>query len=214
MNNEEKLAELEPIVVRVAKRIASEHHVIEADDVAQELRLFIIQRGESIPAQSEVSWSLQSFLTRVARMYAFRQKQQHYIIDPNVCYEVKDVRVILSTHFNRDHWTAVQDGESVEEAIASHSDVAWALHRLSKDDKDFVARCYTEGPLPASGSKDYRKLRDLIIKIANMLNHWTRADEGNGPGRRKAISNSQASAVLDVNNAFSTSSSSNNYGRN
>lgn len=44
MNNEEKLAELEPIVVRVAKRIASEHHVIEADDVAQELRLFIIQR--------------------------------------------------------------------------------------------------------------------------------------------------------------------------
>lgn len=197
MTKEEKLAEFLPLIEKVSRRVASEHHVVEKDDLYQELVVFVLQRGHSLPAPSEVDWSMQSFLMRVARMYAFDQKQQHYMIDPQESYEVKDVRDILATHFDQTLWDTVREDESVEDAVAAHSDVAWALDRLSADDKTFVANCYQAEKLPASGTKEYRKLRDIIIKIANMLNHWTRTDEGQGPGRRKAMSNSGAQALID-----------------
>ncbi len=197
MTNEERLEEFLPIVKRVARRIASEYHMVEAEDLEQELMMFIIQRGESIPLPSEASFSMSSFLTRVARMWAFEQKRAHYIIDPTISYEVKDIREILQTHFSHDMWDYVTEGASVEDMVAAHSDVAWALDRLSPGEKEFVAGCYTAERLPLSGTKEYRKLRDLIIKIANMCNHYTRADEGEGPGRRVVVSNSQAKALLD-----------------
>lgn len=204
MTNEEKLKQFMPIIIKVAKRVAGEYHMVEELDLRQELVLFVLQRGESIPLPSEVEWSMQSFLTRVARVYAFDQKQQHYLIDPNLSYEVKDIREILQTHFYPELWDCVTANASVEDMVAAHSDVAWALDRLSVADKQFVATCYTSDRLPISGTKEYRKLRDLIIKIANMVNHYTRTDEGEGPGRRKAISNSQARATIDTstNNSY------------
>ncbi len=192
MNNEEKLEHFMPIIRRVAKRVSGEYHMVEEQDLRQELVCIILQRGESIPIPSEVEWSMQSFLTRVARVWAFEQKQQHYLIDPQLSYEVKDIREILQTHFYPELWDCVADNGSVEDQVAAHSDVAWALDRLSPADKQFVAACYTSERLPISGSKEYRKLRDLIIKIANMVNHYTRTDEGEGPGRRKVMSNSQS----------------------
>lgn len=198
MTNEAKLEEFLPLIKRVARRVAGEHHIVEAQDLEQELILFVLSRGESLPAPSEVAWSMQSFLTRVARTYAFDQKQQHYLISASESYEVKDIREILMTHFDHANWDCVREDESVEESIAAHSDVAWALDRLTLVEKTFVAECYTAERLPLSGTKEYRKLRDLIIKIANMVNHYTRSDEGEGPGRRKVISNSTARATIDA----------------
>lgn len=193
--SEQRLAEFMPVIQRVARRVASETYIIEREDLEQELTLFVLGRS-TLPTPDEAKFSMYSFLTRVAKTYAFEQKQQHYMIDPNVSYEVADIKTILETHFDRDHWTAVTEGESVEDKVAAHSDVAWSLNQLKPDDKAFVAECYTSGKRPASGTKEYRRLRDIIIKVANMLNHYTRSDEGNGPGRRKALSNSQASAIL------------------
>ncbi len=194
----ERIEEYLPIIKRVARRVAGEYHMVETEDLEQELICFVLQRGDSLPLPSEVDWSMQSFLTRVARTWCFEQKQQHYLIDPQVSYEVKDIREILTTHFSHDMWDYVADDTSVEDMVAAHSDVAWALDRLSPGEKAFVAECYMANRLPMSGTKEYRKLRDLIIKIANMCNHYTRADEGEGPGRRKAMTNSAARAAIDT----------------
>ncbi len=131
MDIEQKLEEFLPIIKRVARRVAGEYHMVEAQDLEQELICFVLQRGESLPAPSEVDWSLQSFITRVARTWCFEQKQQHYLIDPQISYEVKDVREILLTHFDPSMWDAVLEDQSVEDSVAAHSDVAWALDRLA-----------------------------------------------------------------------------------
>lgn len=192
-----RLEEFMPVIKRVAYRVAKDTYIVERDDLEQELVLFVLGRPTlPTPEEAKGKFSMQSFLTRVAKMYAFEQKQQHYLIDPNVSYEVADIKVILETHFNRDHWTAITEGESVEDKIAAHSDVAWSLNQLKPDDKAFVATCYTSEKRPASGTKEYRRLRDIVIKVCNMLNHYTRADEGNGVGRRKVISNSQADFII------------------
>lgn len=200
MTNEEKLKEFLPIITRVARRIARDYHMIDAEDIEQELICFVLKRMQSdtpLAQPSEVKWSMQSFLNRVGRTYAFQQKQQHYLIDSQISYEVKDIRDILETQFDPTMWDYVSDDSSVEDMVAAHSDVAWALDRLALKDKQFVADCYKAARLPMSGTKEYRKLRDLIIKIANMCNHYTRADEGEGPGRRKAMTNSSARAAID-----------------
>lgn len=201
MDINEKLEEFLPIIDRVARRVAGEHYVVEKDDLEQELIVFVIKRLKSenapLPLPSEKKMNTQSFLTSVARMYAFEQKQQHYLIDSNISYEMKDVRELLQTHFEPDLWDAVREGESVEERVVAHSDIAWALDRLSAADRTFVAECYRSEQLPRSGTKEYRRLRDVIIKMTNMLNHWTRSDEGEGPGRRRAMSNATANATID-----------------
>ena len=212
--SEEKLAVFIPIIERVARNVSAQHHVVEFEDLQQELLLFVIQRGDSLPAPSEIDWSMKSLLTRVAKMYAFQQKNQHYLIDSRFSYEVKDVKDILLLHFDQSNWDTVRDGQNTEDALAEHSDVAWALDRLSPDDKAFVAECYAKEKLPSSRSKEYRKLRDVVIKIANILNHYTRSDEGNGPGRRKVMSNAQSRAVIDVETHFYGGGSSTNHGMN
>lgn len=201
MDTEDKLAEMLPMIKRVAKKVASEHPILEADDLEQELVLMVIQRGDSLPAQSEVEWSVQSFLTKVARTYGFKMKQQHYMIDPNISYQVSEIKDILTTHFNPDDWDYVREGESVETRVAEHSDVAWALDRLSPEEKAFVAECYSAERLPKANTKEYRNLRAVIIKIANIVNSYTRRDEGNGPGRRKAVSNSHGQQMIDAPNS-------------
>lgn len=196
--NEERYLEFAPIAKRVARRVSGEYHMVEAADLEQELMMFVLSRGDEFPSPSEATFSMQSFLTRVARQYAFGQKQQHYLVDPNLCYEVSDIREIFTTHFDKSMWDSVLEDQSVEDTIAAHSDVAWALDRLLPAEKEFIAGCYTsDNGLPKSGTPEYTKLRNLTIKVANQCNHYTRADEGNGPGRRKAISNSTARALLD-----------------
>lgn len=206
--NQERYEEFAPICKRVAKRVSGEYHMVEAADLEQELLLFVLGRGDEFPLPSEANFSMQSFLTRVARQYAFGQKQQHYLVDPNQCYEVSEIREILTTQFDQSMWDAVSGDESVEDTIAAHSDVAWALDRLAPAEKEFIANCYTaQDGLPKSGTPEYTKLRNLTIKIANQVNHYTRADEGNGPGKRTVVSNAQARALIDAStssNVFNT----------
>lgn len=196
---EQKIENYTPIIKRVARRVASEHHIIEREDMEQFLYCFVIKRKDSLPDDpKEVDWSVQSRFLQVARTEAFNQKRQHYMIDAAVSYSVKDVKRILLTHFDANDWDVVStDGESVEDSISEHSDVAWALDHLDPKERSFVAECYKSNEFPASGTKEYRKLNSLTIKIANIANHFTRTDEGEGVGRRKAMSNAQSRAMID-----------------
>ncbi len=196
---EVRLAKFEPMVRRVARKVAKDYpHLFEIEDLEQELRMFVVKRGDDLPLPGESGWSPNTLLLQEARGWAFNQKRQVFLIDSNFSYETADVKRILETHFDAELWDAVAEGESVEDKIAAHSDIAWALNRMRQKDQDFIRECYAAKRLPKSGTAEYRQLRDCLVKLTNMCNHYTRSDEGNGPGRRVVVSNATSRAFIDM----------------
>lgn len=197
MTQEERLERFMPAIKKVARNTAYKNELVEYEDILQELTLIILGRPDiPVPGPENPGFSPDRILWGEARLYAFRLKQQHYLISGEYSYQMGEVKLILETHFDQDHWTSVASDESVEDAVAIHSDVAWALDRLSPAEKQFVAEKYTTGSLPKSGTPEYRKLREILIHMTNMLNHYTRADEHEGPGRRKTLSNSASNTLI------------------
>lgn len=195
--DEERIAAFEKLVKQVARNVARDSRFVEIEDLEQELYLFVLQRGESLPLPQDANFSLKPLLTGHARMWAFRQRQAHFIISNQFSYRTSEVKKILSEVFDKSTWEGSSDSEeSMEDRVASFSDVAWAIDRLEKKERDLLISIFRDGNMPSSTSKEYNGMQSAVIKLTNILNHYTRADEWEGPGRRTAMSNSSANSVL------------------
>lgn len=194
-DNDGRIEAFYPTIQRVARRIASEHRYVDREDIQQHLVLFVLKKP-SLPTPEDATFSVSRLLTGEARIFCFREKQAHYMTTDEFAYETSEVKEILQGVFDRDAWSAVVDGEDMEARVSMYSDVAWAVDRLKPEDKAIIATAYRDGVRYPSGTKEYRKLRDITVKITNMLNHYARYDEWEGPGRRPVMSNNAANALI------------------
>ncbi len=195
-----RLAKFMPTIKRVARKVSQGSHVVETEDLIQELALFVIQRSD-VPEPGTAKFNVGSFLTRVANMYSWDQRQQHYHTKDEFSYQTADVSRILETVFDHDDWGLVASAEDYDPSdwISEYSDVAWGLGRLKDVERQLLEERYKNGIVFASGTPEYRKLRKVVAKLCNILNFYTRADEHDGPGSRKAMSNSAAMATIANN---------------
>ncbi len=195
---EEMIEHYGPTIRQVASAVAKDYPMWPKEDIEQELYAFVLKRGKTIPRIGESKkFSVKIFLTRVARMEAFSQKRQVYIPNQELSYSIKQVREILWSQFDHDLWDVAVTGETIEDRVAIHSDVAWALDRLKPGKKAFIYECYASGELPKSNTKEYGRLNSALAELTNILNSYTRSDEAKSIGRRTVISNAAASAIID-----------------
>lgn len=197
MTAEQLLDHYGPVIKKVSAKVIRDYPMWTREDIEQELYAFVLYRNTTIPRIGESKFSVQAFLTRVARTLAFDQKRQHYIPNSDTGYSVKNVREILWTHFDISLWESSVAGESIEDRVAAHSDIAWSLDRMKPEKKMVIRDAYLSGEMPKSTTTEYSKLREALIELTNILNTYSRSDEAKSIGRRAVISNANANAIVD-----------------
>jgi hypothetical protein len=94
MGNDALLEEHEDLIARVAKSLSFDYKGIEQEDIAQELRMFVWDKGETIRTEGE-RVNVRELLRLVGAKYCQRERSKHSSVVAHYMYKPADVRKML-----------------------------------------------------------------------------------------------------------------------
>lgn len=195
-----------PIVARVSTRLSYDWPGITADDIAQEICLYIAENWDSIVRNCEDETQVKRFVRTLSERKgtAFcaseRYVFQHYSAE--WIYTPKEIRRILPDFFDGfaflDAPKRPEGGRQTLEgdglSIAA-MDVRAAYEQLNEQEQVYLARAYRDHE-PQKTSRDKMRVSravDRMVAILNrgVLDRFNHSDH-DGPGAREAMSNASA----------------------
>lgn len=201
----------EPIIVRLSRKIARAFPLLEADDVAQEMRLVIGRDAESIADEPEEDWArlVNYRAARAGNVYAMRERQYYQHQTSEWVYTPAEVREILSEHmFHGDSYLdAPKRPEGSNQTLTGDGmsiplmDARTAFDAISEKDQSMILRRYNMGEsLDSAGRKAVERAVDrMTAAMNNDVSERFDHDGHDGPGSRTAMSNAQARALTSDN---------------
>lgn len=200
------LTALLPLIEPMSYSVARSYPGVEADDIYQELALFVLQHGQGLDVENEPG--CRYILGRVAQMYAGGERAAMLHATSQYNYRPEDVRKILETALNDDraawpHCHVPDDAKSIKGSAALEValDIRMALEELDYEDYQVIVGRYRDDIVPEPTSAERKRLDKAVERLCEALNGFSaerlRAMSTRGfPGARRAMSNAQSQAVI------------------
>ena len=200
-------------VKKVARNVSFQWPgIIESDDLEQEIWLHILERpGTQRDLDGMDSLSRYRTLSKIAHRIASQQRTNEEYANGNFRYSVKEVKQLLENGALSESAVELQSAWSAEEFLpsgGSYEDPTFtqvsvrldfdnALERMKNENIGYfnVLQQRYEGWEPV---EDRSKLSRALSRLTTLMNHahkGAHAERIDGPGSRKAISNSAARAI-------------------
>lgn len=201
------LTALLPMIEPLSRSTARSYPGVEADDIYQELCLFVLQHGNNLDVENE--GGCRHILSRAAHMYASAERAAAL---GNTCqynYRPQDVRKILETgalNDDREAWLLVhvpEDAKSLKgsAAIEVTLDIRQAMEELAYTDRLAIYFRYHDGVVPDATSAERKRLDRAVDRLTEQLNGFSaerlrRMEMRGYPGARRVITNAAAQAQI------------------
>lgn len=188
-------------LIRKAARFAAyDIPNVSEEDLFQDLWVYVLEHGQNLdPERSGIS----TILSRKAKSMALDQRKKDLYTSVQYTYRTSDVREILEDIYEYESWAegfCPADAKSADGlgSIDVRSDVSWALKQLPDQYFTAIELRYASGVTHGPDSRGRRQLNRAIKRLTDILNSYYRSSAMLGhPGKRKAISNAQARAILE-----------------
>lgn len=200
------LAALLPLIEPLSRSVARSYPGVDADDIYQELCLFVLQHGNSLDVENEAG--CRHILGRTAHIYAGQERSASLTATCQYNYRPQDVRKILETALNDDreawpHCHVPEDAKSLKgsAAIEVTLDIRMAMEELPYADACALLSRYRDGEVPDPTSAERKRLDRAVDRLCEALNGFSaerlrRMHARGFPGARRVISNAQAQASI------------------
>lgn len=200
------LVALLPLIEPLSRSVARSYPGVMADDIYQELCLFVLQHGDSLDIENE--GGCRHILARAAHIYAAGERAASLTATCQYNYRPQDVRKILETALNDDreawpHCHVPEDAKSLKgsAAIEVTLDIRAAIEELPYADASALFSRYRDGEVPDPTSAERKRLDRAVDRLCEALNGFSaerlrRMQVRGYPGARRVISNAQAQAVI------------------
>ncbi|MDT0472800.1 hypothetical protein RM863_11760 [Streptomyces sp. DSM 41014] len=180
----------------VAKKVALEYPGIDAEDIRQEILLFIVEKKSTYEKTDYPDGQLRLNFRKVAISYAGRERYRYIYHSAEYVYTSSEVRALFdAAFFQPEMWEkppVKDDGISVTSggACVALWDLDRAYASLSPADAEVIAKRYERGD--SLSSAEAMRLTRAVDKITRFLNNktvkrQTEAKHHDGPQRRPSL---------------------------
>lgn len=191
--------EYQTFIDKTATSIGRSFWTIEAEDVKQEIWVWLWQNEANLVQHSKSASYIRTCIRNVARNYALRMRDTTLLQTDKFYYSFDEVRELLPAFFaTYDTWAMVPVPEGYEtntrnDNVEVMCDFSIAYGKLSEAQQDVLQRRYGDDE-ELTEQKDRQQASRALKKFVLCLNAETdkRAKAHNGPGSRKAITNAAA----------------------
>jgi RNA polymerase sigma factor (sigma-70 family) len=207
--------EWDAAIIGMARQYGRSYPMVDWEDIAQELRLWWLRSkkaAEYVEEGAEGRRKINTSLAREAMMFCHREKAAivGYKIEDMFFYSTGQLRDLLPLVFDYDNWFLLGQTDDVggtkrdpaegNDALAQLADVTLGLGGLDKEDQELLVLLYRDGyteqemadyyevPCETLRKRHYRALKRLQKRLGGPRP----TDMHEGPGARKALTNSQA----------------------
>lgn len=186
-----------------ARKVARNYPGIDPDDIEQTIYAKVLERQGTFARIGYTNAALFSIFNKYGTEYANNERVAAYNFSDQYHYTAKEVRALCSEAlFDRDAFMArieAQDERLTadpEEVLARVLDLQDAFNNASDADKAVLVSRFVEG-IPPKSSAESMALSRAIDRLALSINigRSKRRQAHDGPGSRKAISNTTAQAI-------------------
>lgn len=200
---------LGPEIDRLADSLAIQWPGIDKDDIRQEMWIKVCQNWEAVSRHEDAEKIALGLAKKAGQGYCSNERYFYQAQTAEWIYTPAEVRHILAQYyFDNDAWTAAptkpQAGRQTVEADGlsiALIDVKIAIERLSEAHQAILIRAFHGAESLSAG--DRKRLQRAVDNVVKFLNRQVsqRFDHSDhdGPGSRKAISNSQARFITSNN---------------
>ncbi|SDH17977.1 hypothetical protein SAMN05421505_11281 [Sinosporangium album] len=179
-----------------AGRIAASQYVgIEAEDISAHVILHACENSELFERHLDHDAWLWSVLYATAIRYCNKQTIDWMYYSGQYVYTPQEVRdLLIKAHTTN---SDIDDYVKVNDATVAVIDLVRAFGDLRPSDQDVIRRKLDGEPVTETERKQYYRATEYLTRLLNkrLSGPDTRTD---GPGTRKALSNSQAIAATQV----------------
>jgi hypothetical protein len=188
-------------VCKAAKSVAFEWPgVLEADDLEQEIYLYLIERPNDIEKLLNDFDDKQRLnaIKRIGHRIAAGERADYEVFSGNFKYSVDDVKRKLKWASNNGATASIRN-------LSMDNDLVNGMERLAEAHKPHVAAIrsrYFEGVIPTEG-KDKTLLSEALTALTTQMNRSHKqqfVDNPDGPGTRKVMS--RAAAISHTNREY------------
>lgn len=160
------------------------------EDLAQEMYIRLAETPASVDKLKELDRrSRLGWLKRIAEQIASIERIDYDYFSGNYCYSTKEVRSALEKGILRQQPTKVNP---------ISIDIHTAFEQLSDAKKEELVRRYVKFEPAGETSRERMRTQRAVDKLAELMNrsgYKTKHEYHDGPGSRKAISNSEAQHI-------------------
>ncbi len=183
------------IAESVAKKVAAEYPGIEAEDIRQEILVFVVEKKSTYEEYDYPDGQLRINFRKIATSYAGRERYRYIYHSAEYVYTSPEVRALFeSAFFQPEMWEkppVKDDGISITSGgvVVALWDLDRAYNALAPLDAEVIEKRYSRGdPLT---SAEQMRLSRAIDKITRSLNNnvvkrQQEAKAHAGPQRRPA----------------------------
>ena len=185
------------MIYRVARGTAKDFPDSSVEDLEQSIWVELLEKLKDNPELTPETKYMESTLWYVATSAAWRERKEHLTLSSQYGYRTKDVRALLVTFFDREHWLDAQIPEDAESelndvGLEMSSDLSRAWDILSYPHKVLIFKQFA-----LNEKQDSKKLSKAISRMADIINTYHYGLRKNpGPGARRVITNSGARATI------------------
>jgi|SRR5690606_2043741 len=193
--SEDKLAELFSVADSVAKRLAYNYEHVDAEDIAQELRLYVLEKIDTLRTfyESSANSNPYKLLYWHGESYCITEINESSIVVSNMSYSTNDVRIILETALKVQERinTMVPEGSrsyrpkknrrpgsnpmAEWDAVCIASDISAHMRCLSEEDQQILFDRYVLGDDSYIESSTVRmRISRAIERLTTELNNFAR----------------------------------------
>jgi len=191
--------EYQTFIDKTATSIGRSFWTIEAEDVKQEIWVWLWQNEAHLTAQQRSASYIRTCIRNVARNYALRMRDTTLLQTDKFYYSFDEVRELLPAFFaTYDTWAMVSVPDGYEtntknDNVEVMCDFSIAYSKLTEAQQDVLQRRYGDDE-ELTEQKDRQQASRALKKFVLTLNAETdkRAKAHDGPGSRKAMTNAAA----------------------
>ncbi|WP_326827401.1 hypothetical protein [Streptomyces sp. NBC_01751] len=167
---------LEPLAEKVAYEITTKWHIVEVDDVKQEILLHAVQEQHIIAEYQGNEEVLRKIFWNAGRRYAAKERAYLDLMDDQYHYTPDEVRGVMRSFIYTDAEVSAQIGKKddltrcviTDNILSARMDAEKAIKRLNKDYQEAIMRHFVYG-LSADSDSDrkrgYRAIDALTLEM-------------------------------------------------
>jgi hypothetical protein len=186
------------IAESVAKKVANEYPGIDAEDIRQEILLFVCEKRSTYEQYDYPDGQLRLNFRKIATSYAGRERYAYIYHAAEYVYTSSEVRALFeNAYFQPEMWEkppVKDDGISVTSGgvVVALWDLERAYNALAPLDAEVIEKRYARGD--ALTNAEHMRLSRALDRVARFLNNHvvkrqTEAKTHDGPKLRPSFSN-------------------------
>ncbi|MGW5773082.1 hypothetical protein ACWEVY_28515 [Streptomyces longwoodensis] len=167
---------LDSLAERVAREIAGKWHIVEVDDVKQEIMLHAVKEQHIIAQYQGSEDVLRKVFWNAGRRYAAKERAYLDLMDDQYHYTPDEVRGVMRSFVYTDEEVSQQIGKKddltrctiADNIMSARMDAERSIKRLNSDYQEVIMRLFVYGMTPLNDTDRKRGYRAIDALTAEM----------------------------------------------